>query len=70
MMAGRQIIKEDIFFSVLSEEEPDTEPNSEPQSESDATDSEPLTVIQQPEVTPPQPVANQAMKGTSRLFSL
>lgn len=62
-MAGRQIIKEEIFFSVLSEEEPDTEPNSEPQSESDATDSEPLTVIQQPEVTPPQPVANQAMKG-------
>ncbi|CDQ86893.1 unnamed protein product [Oncorhynchus mykiss] len=55
---------------VGSEEEPDTEPNSEPQSESDATDSEPLTVIQQPEVTPPQPVANQAMKAKLARLSL
>ncbi|KAM9406069.1 uncharacterized protein lmtk3 isoform 2-T2 [Salvelinus alpinus] len=55
---------------VGSEEEPDTEPNSEPQSESDATDSEPLTVIQQPEVTPPQSVANQAMKAKLARLSL
>ncbi|XP_071004616.1 uncharacterized protein [Oncorhynchus clarkii lewisi] len=55
---------------VGSEEEPDTEPNSEPQSESDATDSEPLTVIQQPEVTPAQPVANQAMKAKLARLSL
>ncbi|XP_041708441.2 uncharacterized protein LOC121542901 isoform X1 [Coregonus clupeaformis] len=55
---------------VGSEEEPDPEPSSEPQSESDSTDSEPLTVIEQPEVTPLQPVANQAMKAKLARLSL
>nr|XP_008300607.1 PREDICTED: uncharacterized protein LOC103372685 [Stegastes partitus] len=39
-------------------------------TESDDTKSEPLTVIEQPEVTAPQPTANQAMKAKLARLSL
>ncbi|KAM6968290.1 uncharacterized protein lmtk3 [Aplochiton taeniatus] len=41
-----------------------------PRNGSDETASEPFTVIEQPEVTSPQPVANQAMKAKLAKLSL
>ncbi|XP_034144830.1 uncharacterized protein LOC117593502 [Esox lucius] len=54
---------------VGSKEMPDPKPSSE-QSQSDATDSELHTMIEQPEVTPPQLLANQAMKAKLARLSL
>lgn len=51
------------FFCCCSQEEQEVVSSIQPQIESDETKTEPLTVIEQPEV-PPQPTANQAMKGT------
>lgn len=50
-----------------SHTEQQSSPVTEPQIESDESKSEPLTVIQQAELTSPQPTAataNPAMKGT------
>lgn len=57
-----------ICFLVFrcSHREQESCPIIEPQTESDESKSEPLTVIEQPELTSPQPTAataNQAMKG-------
>lgn len=46
-----------------SQEEQELAPSPQPHSESEETKTEPLTVIEQPEFTAPQPTANQAMKG-------
>ncbi|KAJ8005094.1 hypothetical protein DPEC_G00143080, partial [Dallia pectoralis] len=54
----------------VSNEMPDSKPSSEPQSQSDATDSEPQTVIEQPDITPNQLLANQAMKAKLARLSL
>ncbi|KAM6910301.1 uncharacterized protein lmtk3 isoform 2-T2 [Xenentodon cancila] len=53
-----------------SHEEPDAAPHSQTFTESDNTDSEPLTVIEQPEITASQPTANQAMKAKLARLSL
>ncbi|KAL0985182.1 hypothetical protein UPYG_G00153830 [Umbra pygmaea] len=58
------------IICVGREEEPDPKPSSEPQSESNATNSEPLTVIEQPDVISPQILANQAMKAKLARLSL
>lgn len=55
------------FAFCRSHEEYKSSPNIELHTESDETKSEPLTVIEQPEVTTPQLTANQAMKGTFML---
>lgn len=55
-----------------SHKEQESSLSAEPQRESDESKSEPLTVIEQPEVTSPQPTAttaNQAMKGTLMLYA-
>lgn len=69
-----------MFFCVCvfcccccSHKEQESSPSIQPQTEPDETKSEPLTVIEQPEVTSPQPTAttaNQAMKGTFMLHAL
>ncbi|XP_061572950.1 uncharacterized protein lmtk3 isoform X2 [Cololabis saira] len=53
-----------------SQEDPDAAPNSQESTESDQTESEPLTVIEQPEITASQPTANQAMKAKLARLSL
>ncbi|KAM7420929.1 hypothetical protein PAMA_015234 [Pampus argenteus] len=45
-------------------------PSIQLHTESDETKTEPLTVIEQPEVTTPQPAANQAMKAKLARLSL
>lgn len=55
------------FAFCRSHEEYESSSSIEPHNESDETKSEPLTVIEQPEVTTPQLTANQAMKGTFML---
>ncbi|XP_049438500.1 uncharacterized protein lmtk3 isoform X2 [Epinephelus fuscoguttatus] len=53
-----------------SQEEQESPPSIQPDTESDETKAEPLTVIEQPEVTTPQPTANQAMKAKLARLSL
>lgn len=56
-----------VFCCCCSQEEQEGSSSIQPHTESDESKSEPLTVIEQPEVTTPQPTANQAMKGTFML---
>lgn len=58
------ILVQMIYFSIYSskEESPPSSP-SVSESEPAETQTEELTVLEQPEVTPSQPAANQAMKG-------
>jgi len=51
------------FFPFFSQEEQEAAPSNQTLTESDKTESEPLTVIEQPEITASQPTTNQAMKG-------
>lgn len=51
------------LFLYFSPEEQEATSSCQPLTEFDQTKSEPLTVIEQPEVTASQPAANQAMKG-------
>ncbi|XP_059195097.1 uncharacterized protein lmtk3 [Centropristis striata] len=51
-------------------EEQESSPSVQPLTESDETKAEPLTVIEQPEVTTPQLTANQAMKAKLARLSL
>ncbi|KAM4568177.1 uncharacterized protein lmtk3 isoform 2-T2 [Fundulus diaphanus] len=44
--------------------------SQQPSTESETTESEPLTVIEQPEITASQPAANQAMKAKLARLSL
>ncbi|XP_069551885.1 uncharacterized protein lmtk3 isoform X2 [Brachyistius frenatus] len=53
-----------------SQEDQDAATSIQALTESDKTKSEPLTVIEQPEVTTPQPVVNQAMKAKLARLSL
>ncbi|KAM3873218.1 LOW QUALITY PROTEIN: uncharacterized protein lmtk3 [Diretmus argenteus] len=53
-----------------SQAEQESAPSPWPCSESDETTAEPLTVIEQPEVTSPQPTGNQAMKAKLARLSL
>ncbi|XP_042346517.1 uncharacterized protein lmtk3 isoform X1 [Plectropomus leopardus] len=53
-----------------SQEEQENIPSIQPHTESDETKAEPLTVIEQPEVTTPQQTANQAMKAKLARLSL
>ncbi|XP_051261439.1 uncharacterized protein lmtk3 isoform X2 [Dicentrarchus labrax] len=54
-----------------SHEEQESSPSIQPShTESDETKAEPLTVLEQPEVTTPQPTANQAMKAKLARLSL
>ncbi|XP_031155294.1 uncharacterized protein si:dkey-40m6.8 isoform X1 [Sander lucioperca] len=53
-----------------SEEEQESCPSIKSHTKSDETKAEPLTVIEQPEVTTPQPTANQAMKAKLARLSL
>nr|XP_046256120.1 uncharacterized protein lmtk3 [Scatophagus argus] len=53
-----------------SHKEQETTPSIQPHTESDETKAEPLTVIEQPEVSTPQPTANQAMKAKLARLSL
>ncbi|KAK5862197.1 hypothetical protein PBY51_017620 [Eleginops maclovinus] len=53
-----------------SQEEQESSPSFQPHTESEETNAEPLTVIEQPEVTTPQPTANQAMKAKLARLSL
>lgn len=55
---------------MYSEEEQKSVFSIQPHIESDETKVEPLTVIEQSEVITPQPIANQAMKGTVALLVL
>ncbi len=59
-----------MFCCRCSQEEQESSSSIQSRSESDESKSEPLTVIEQPEVTTPQPTANQAMKGTFMLYVL
>ncbi|XP_068179764.1 uncharacterized protein lmtk3 [Antennarius striatus] len=53
-----------------SQEEQESCPNIQPHIEPDETKAEPLTVIEQPEVTTHQPAANQEMKAKLARLSL
>ncbi|AWO96509.1 putative serine/threonine-protein kinase LMTK3 [Scophthalmus maximus] len=53
-----------------SQEEQKTVPSIQPHIDSDKNDAESLTVIEQPEVTTPQPTGNQAMKAKLARLSL
>ncbi|XP_076010860.1 uncharacterized protein LOC143003941 [Genypterus blacodes] len=53
-----------------SHEEQEVAPSPQAYNESDETKTEPLTVIEQPEFTAPQPPANQAMKAKLARLSL
>ncbi|KAI3361088.1 hypothetical protein L3Q82_013287 [Scortum barcoo] len=53
-----------------SQEEQESSSSVQTHTESDESKSEPLTVIEQPEVTTPQPTANQAMKAKLARLSL
>ncbi|XP_076592778.1 uncharacterized protein lmtk3 isoform X1 [Chaetodon auriga] len=53
-----------------SHKEQDSSPSLQPHTESDETKAEPLTVIEQPEVTTPQMTPNQAMKAKLARLSL
>ncbi|KAF7227136.1 uncharacterized protein lmtk3 [Nothobranchius furzeri] len=53
-----------------SQEEQEAASSNQPLTQSDQTKSELLTVIEQPEITPSQPAANQAMKAKLARLSL
>ncbi|KAL6109398.1 lmtk3 [Pungitius sinensis] len=53
-----------------SQEDHESSPGTQPPADADETKAEPLTVIEQPEVTTPQPTANQAMKAKLARLSL
>ncbi|MEQ2264954.1 hypothetical protein XENORESO_000221, partial [Xenotaenia resolanae] len=53
-----------------SQEEKEADFSQQPLIESDKTEPEPLTVIEQPEITASQPAANQAMKAKLARLSL
>ncbi|KAM8870963.1 uncharacterized protein lmtk3 isoform 2-T2 [Spinachia spinachia] len=53
-----------------SQEDHESFPGTQPPSDADETKAEPLTVIEQPEVTTHQPTANQAMKAKLARLSL
>ncbi|KAG7237651.1 hypothetical protein INR49_032097 [Caranx melampygus] len=72
---GEQISESSELVTVKEQKEDESQGEQEvvssiqPQIESDETKNEPLTVIEQPEVTP-QPTANQAMKAKLARLSL
>ncbi|CAJ1062388.1 uncharacterized protein LOC127366509 isoform X2 [Xyrichtys novacula] len=53
-----------------SHKEQESSPTKQANAESDDTKAEPFTVIEQPEVTTPQPTTNQAMKAKLARLSL
>ncbi|XP_040022048.2 uncharacterized protein lmtk3 isoform X1 [Gasterosteus aculeatus] len=53
-----------------SQEDHESSPGTQAPTDADETKAEPLTVIEQPEVTTPQPTANQAMKAKLARLSL
>lgn len=54
------------MYFFFSQEEQEASLTKQPLIESVKTEPEPLTVIEQPEITASQPAANQAMKGNTQ----
>ncbi|KAM4580804.1 uncharacterized protein lmtk3 isoform 2-T2 [Odontesthes bonariensis] len=71
LVPANDLREDERFFPPLfSQEEQEAAPSNQTLTESDKTESEPLTVIEQPEITASQPKTNQAMKAKLARLSL